>query len=104
MIMRYISHEIRTPLNTVFMGLKYIEAGLVDGTMVVGEAVKSVHDVKAAANVALSVLNAMLMFDKVKQGLLVLELVDVNPYAMLQEVVLGFTIQVQSASSQCIFA
>ena len=94
MFFRYISHEIRTPLNTVFLGLKLVKESLEDGTMGPLEALKEIGEIKAAADVALTVLNDMLMLDKVKAGLLALELTDEEPLAMLKETVEGFNIQV----------
>lgn len=95
MFMRYISHEIRTPLNTVSMGLKVMETELLEGTLDPTKALKYVHEVQTATEVALTVLNDMLMLDKVKDGLLVLELTNEGPYALLRETVDGFNIQVQ---------
>jgi signal transduction histidine kinase len=92
--MRYISHEIRTPLNTVFMGLKLMEKELEDGTLTHAQAMKHVYDIKTAATAALTILNDMLMLDKVKQGLLVLEIAEEDPYAVLTKTVSEFGIQV----------
>ncbi len=91
---RYISHEIRTPLNTVFMGLKLMEKEIEDGSLGPLQALRSVYEVQRAAEAALSVLNNMLMLDKVKQGLLVLELSDNDPYAVVWNTVNEFGIQV----------
>ena len=76
------------------MGLKLIEDGLGDGSMGREEALKSVFEVKAAVDVALVVLNDMLMLDKVKQGLLVLELTDQEPFEIVQKTVSCVNIQV----------
>jgi signal transduction histidine kinase len=92
--LRYISHEIRTPLNTLFMGLKLMEEGIGEGTMGPAEAMNTVQEIKAAAEVALSVLNDMLMLDKVKQGALALELTEEEPYTTVKATVEGFNVQV----------
>ena len=96
MFMRYISHEIRTPLNSVVMGLKLVEEGLEDGSMGRDETLKSVYEVKVAVDVALAVLNDLLMLDKVKQGLLVLELTNQEPFVILRKTVNCFNIQVDN--------
>eukprot|EP01041_Mallomonas_annulata_P042364 gene42364-biopygen32925 len=69
MFMRYISHEIRTPMNTVFVGLKLLENELSGESINFSESLIIVRDVKKAAEVALEVLNDMLLFDKIKGGL-----------------------------------
>jgi signal transduction histidine kinase len=91
---RYISHEIRTPLNIVFMGLKLMEKELQDGTLTHAQAMTHVYDIRAAANAALTILNDMLMLYKVKQGLLVLEITEEDPYMVLKKTVNEFGIQV----------
>ena len=92
---RYISHEMRTPLNTAFLGLNLIIEQLEEGSLGPFEALKSVKEVKTAASVALTILNDMLMLDKVKDGLLVLELSDQEPYNLVQKTVEEFNIQVR---------
>ena len=94
MFMRYISHEIRTPLNTVFMGLKLIEKELADNTLDPTKAITMVFEIKVAAEAALAVLNDLLMLNKVKEGLLVLELTDEDPLTLIKDAVEGFNIQV----------
>ena len=94
MFVRYISHEIRTPMNIVFAGLKLLDLQLKNETINVEESLCLVWDTKGAADVALTVLNDMLMFDKIKTGLLVPELSEEEPCAFIEETVSPFQIQV----------
>ena len=92
--MRYISHEIRTPMNIVFAGLKLLDLQLRNETVDAEDALEAVRDVKVAADVALAVLNDMLLFDKIKAGHLATELSDEEPCAFVEETVSPFQIQV----------
>eukprot|EP01041_Mallomonas_annulata_P042128 gene42128-biopygen6088 len=56
-------------MNTVFVGLKLLENELSGESMNFSESLVIVRDVKKAAEVALEVLNDMLLFDKLKGGL-----------------------------------
>ena len=73
MFMRYISHEIRTPMNTVFVGLKLIQQDLLElikpNNHDIDDILININDTKLAAETALEVLNDMLLFDKISQGM-----------------------------------
>ena len=79
MFMRHVFHGTRTPLNAALMGLKVLEQDLQDSSKSAAEVLKTAHEVKDATNIAESMLDSMLMFDKVKQGLLVLDYTDEDP-------------------------
>ena len=80
---RYISHEIRTPLNTVFLGLEFVTAALTrmprsKGDTSVLPIIDTVSDVFNSCEVAMSILNDLLTFDKMEGGKMTLELEYVN--------------------------
>ena len=95
--MRYISHELRTPLNIVYVGLRLLDKELSEGSLDVQETSVIVSDMKTAADVALTVLNDLLLLDKINQGLLVAELTDRAPIRFIEETVAPFHVQVNEA-------
>ena len=75
---RYISHEIRTPLNTVFLGLEYVTSALKqipiqESQSTLDPIVETVSDVYSSCEVAISILNDLLTFDKIEGGKMTLE-------------------------------
>eukprot|EP01041_Mallomonas_annulata_P008295 gene8295-biopygen4004 len=56
-------------MNTVFVGLKLLEIELSGESINFSELLVIVRDLKQAAEMALEVLNDMLLFDKIKGGL-----------------------------------
>lgn len=69
--MRYISHEVRTPLNTVVMGLRVLHDDL--AAKAYQDCMTTVKDTQESCQIAIGILNEMLLYDKVESGLLVLE-------------------------------
>ena len=80
---RYISHEIRTPLNTVFLGLEFVTSALKRIPSRVGDdsirpVMDTVEDIYNSCEIAMSILNDLLTFDKLDGGKMALELDFVN--------------------------
>ena len=80
---RYISHEIRTPLNTVFLGLEFVTSALKRFPNRVWDdsirpVVDTVEDIYSSCEIAMSILNDLLTFDKLDGGKMALELDFVN--------------------------
>lgn len=80
---RYISHEIRTPLNTVFLGLEFVTSALKKiptqrGDNSVQPVIDTVDDIYSSCEIAMSILNDLLTFDKMEGGKMNLELEYVN--------------------------
>ena len=95
MFIRYISHEIRTPLNTVFLGLKLLQDDFVRSNDDVSR-VETVKDIKESCDIAINILNELLMFDKLESGILKLELKKVSPWTFVNDVIKPFFVQVIS--------
>jgi len=94
MFIRYISHEMRTPLNTAFLGLKLLSDDLRrDGSS--ADRLDTVKDVKESCDIAINILNELLVFDKLQTGLLHLESEHVAPWSFIQDTVKTFYIQVK---------
>ena len=91
--MRYISHEIRTPLSTVFMGLNLLQKEL-GQSKANAKHVGTVKEVKASAEIALGVLNDMLLYDKIEGGIAQLDRSDVRPLSLVKSVMRPFSLQV----------
>eukprot|EP01042_Synura_sphagnicola_P036670 gene36670-biopygen16917 len=96
MFIRYISHEMRTPLNTAFLGLKLLSDDLRrDGSS--ADRLDTVKDVKESCDIAINILNELLVFDKLQTGLLHLESEHVAPWSFIQDTVKTFYIQARAA-------
>lgn len=74
---RYISHELRTPLNAVFLGMNFIKEELKIITPLqkesIGRIVDTVEDVNNCCEIAISILNDLLTFDKLEEGKMMLD-------------------------------
>ena len=105
---RYISHEIRTPLNTVFLGMSYIKGELMGIAPLVSEYVEpildTVNEVNNCCEVALSIVNDLLTFDKLEEGKMNLELKETDVKQYLRETVRPFDIQARDKDISITFA
>ena len=93
---RYVSHEIRTPLNTVFMGLQVLWNDL-HSSAASADILRTVKSLEGACEVAVDILNDLLLFDKLDSGILKLDLSCVPVKQFLIETVDPFRLQVGSA-------
>src|SRR5690348_1775049 len=95
---RHVSHEIRTPLNTTVMGLelskqelhpdkkdKRDESYLLD----------LLSDLNCACNVAVEILNELLLYEKIDGGLVSLETSEQSAWDFVVDVLKVFRIQVR---------
>jgi signal transduction histidine kinase/ActR/RegA family two-component response regulator len=103
---RFISHEIRTPLNTVCMGLELLESDLrnpkaEDDVANKENATKEdvdfwhnvILDIKENTNIAVTILNDMLSYDKLETGTLQLETGTVSIWDLVTRTTNQFQIQ-----------
>ena len=93
MFVRYISHEIRTPLNTVGMGLQVLKEELTE----IGandDILRTVANIENCCEIAVDILNDLLVFDKLDSGILKLELERLNVFEFLTETIHPFFLQV----------
>ena len=91
--MRYVSHEIRTPLNTVSMGLQVLREELTS----IGaseERIQTLTKIESCCEIAVGILNDLLVFDKLDSGILKLDLESLNVSEFLTETVEPFYLQV----------
>ena len=93
MFVRYISHEIRTPLNTVGMGLQVLREDLSSGGTH-PDALRTVTNIETCCEIAVDILNDLLIFDKLDSGILKLELERLNAYEFVVETIHPFYLQV----------
>ena len=95
MFMRYISHEIRTPLNTTFLGMNVLKKELtVEFKNKPHRCFKTLKETQVSCDIAVSILNDMLLYDRVESGLLQLELESISPWSFFKVAVEPFYIQV----------
>mmetsp|Transcript_2763 Transcript_2763/g.4166 ORF Transcript_2763/g.4166 Transcript_2763/m.4166 type:complete len:892 (+) Transcript_2763:64-2739(+) len=66
---RYVSHEIRTPLTIAKLGLQLLdsEIGKLEGS---ADAVQSLQDCISSIDIAVSILNDLLSYEKLESGIL----------------------------------
>jgi len=76
-----MSHEIRTPLNGV-LGMNH----LLGQTALSGEQQHFVRTIEASGRVLLTIINDILDFSRIEAGRLVLEDIDFDPRALVDEV------------------
>lgn len=76
--MRYVSHEIRTPLNITLLGLKYLEDELEkkDSKLLV-DVNDVLEDVKNSCGIAVDILNDLLLYEKLDDGIFTLSMTEV---------------------------
>jgi signal transduction histidine kinase len=89
---RYVSHEVRTPLNTVYLGLQLVideakrNSGVVDVDML-----ESIMD---SCLTSIDILNDLLLYDKLEDGLMMLDKRPENAKMTLERIIQPFTVQV----------
>ena len=98
MFMRYISHEIRTPMSTIKMGLRLLQKELRKSKANAAH-LGTLEDVKTSADIALNILNDMLLYDKIQNGIMKLELSYVRPLTLLRSAIAPFMLQVMYCCS-----
>jgi signal transduction histidine kinase len=102
--LQYISHEIRTPLNTVTMGLTCMREDVeeltdkirpdqLDAQQAVRTMGDTLGDVESSCQAALTILNELLMSDKMESGKLQLEAEHCPPWAIFLETIRPFYVQ-----------
>jgi signal transduction histidine kinase len=85
MFVRYVSHEIRTPLNTVSMGLKLLQSlknptkshhhhhASSSSVFDQNGAFDMVDEIKESCDIAIDILNDLLLYEKLEGGILSLD-------------------------------
>lgn len=110
LFVRYISHEIRTPLNTVHLGLVFLhsdikrllshlsssvrpEASTEVSIIPIKEWAGLVDEIEESAQIAVTVLNDLINYDKVKMGSLSLEASEVHILSSVHNICRLFLVQ-----------
>lgn len=103
---RFISHEIRTPINTIGLGMKFfakqIEDLLIDPSLDVLTRLRSmlelVHDVEQSSEAAIVILNDLINYDKLKGGMLQLEVEEIDIIDHMMSTIRPFKVQAQQVN------
>ncbi len=102
---RYISHEIRTPLNTVVMGLQLVQekfhtcgvVGFYSGNNCSKSDIETMlNEIELSCRVAVDILNDLLLFDKIEEGLVMLQKTPVDLVDCVRQCVGMFQVQVMN--------
>ena len=110
LFVRYVSHEVRTPLSTVAVGLGLIQsqrdelmAHIADNREAVDIA-EQIFDVsdesKEAVDIAVEILNTLLLYEKIEGGLLDLEQTRQPLLALVAKTAKQFSYQCRSSGVQ----
>jgi signal transduction histidine kinase len=71
---RHISHEMRTPMNTVVVGIRLLTESLArKGIPLNDDCFEIITDIRTSCDNALRRLNDILSYDKLKQGIYLIE-------------------------------
>ena len=92
---RYISHEIRTPLNTIGIGLQLAKEQTKKGESV-EELIRLLDDVKLSNDIAVGILDGLLLYDKLDSNMLVVEKQKVSLTSLISDSVSAAQVQVSS--------
>ena len=96
MFMGYISHEIRTPLNTTTLGLNVLKKELLlELKNQHHQCFKTLEDTQKACDIAVTILSDMLLFDKIGDGLLLLDFESISPWQFFKSSIEPFFIEVE---------
>ena len=94
---RYISHELRTPMNAVFLGITFIKDEIRSIppalTEYIGHIYETVDDVNNCCEVAISILNDLLTFDKLEEGKMTVEFEETPIKDYVTDVVKPFRVE-----------
>ena len=95
---RYISHELRTPLNIVYVGINLLQKMEdVDAMKSKNEEkLQTIEEISNSCDLALSTLNALLYFDKLEGGQLIIEPRDMMVTDFIKSAMRPFRKQVVS--------
>jgi len=98
---RYVSHEIRTPMNSAWLGLQLLakEAKKLQQQheeVEMSSFLDLIQDTSHACNIAIDILNDLLLYEKIDGGLMTLETAVVNVQVFVEDVVKSFVLQVSS--------
>ena len=98
--MKYVSHEIRTPLNTVFMGLQLCLKNIRRRNLPCksgdpeAELEQFLVDIQDSCFIAISVLNDLLLYDKMEDGMMHLDKSVIGLRTLLDMCIHPFAVQV----------
>lgn len=99
-VLRYIFHELRTPLNIVSVGVEMLTEDLLGDEMFVGSSLYQkcaslLESVALSCSITLSLVNEMLIYDKIEAGLFTLELENVPLHPFLKSTVEQFFVDAE---------
>ena len=97
---RYISHELRTPLNAVFLGMTFIKEELKNVSplqkVYVERIVDTVEEVDNCCQIAISILNDLLTFDKLEEGKMMLDFEETAVAEYISDAVKPFRVEART--------
>lgn len=101
---RYISHEIRTPLNAAYLGLKVLEKEIAKRKGPFhAEQLCIIRDVVNACDIAVSILNDLLNYDKLEDGTLMIEPKKVLALPFVISAISLFLLQAEEKGVRVVF-
>lgn len=89
--MRYILHEVRSPLSTAVLGLQCL---LSDSGEEPSELYDFIQDCHGSCNVAMNILSDLLLYDKLENDMITLDLAPLNAKQFIIDCIRPFRVQV----------
>jgi signal transduction histidine kinase len=98
---RYVSHEIRTPLNTVFLGLQLLadhleQLSVSTKSTIAVTGMELCDDIKGSCFIAIEILNDLLLYDKIEDGSIIVDLRPLPLSPLIESVISMFQVQVST--------
>ena len=99
-LIRFLSHEIRSPLNAINMGVCIIKKEIDNNKNNIkddnfnNDILSIVDEIENACNTSLDILNDLLTYEKIDEGILVLDLQTVSAFPIVYSSLQSFIIQV----------
>jgi len=100
----HLSHEVRTPLNAAMLGIQYVQETIVNTAVmaIVGYVpmkensgvLAALQDAMESTELAVNVLNEMLLYDRLQSGSVSLEKEDIRIWDFLKEAMKPFLLPV----------
>eukprot|EP00607_Mallomonas_marina_P007586 CAMPEP_0182418402 /NCGR_PEP_ID=MMETSP1167-20130531/2846_1 /TAXON_ID=2988 /ORGANISM="Mallomonas Sp, Strain CCMP3275" /LENGTH=613 /DNA_ID=CAMNT_0024592597 /DNA_START=164 /DNA_END=2005 /DNA_ORIENTATION=- len=100
---RLVSHEIRTPLNIVVQGLKLLHKEM-SKNEIDKNLSEIVSDTQASCDIAVTLLDDLLAYEKLEAGVMVLEKTSVRTMMFLKDAAKPFLIQARQAGVHLYFS
>ena len=89
LFIRLISHELRTPMNSAFLGLDLLSAEMTEKNCS-DDSFHVLYEVKEACEISISLLNNLLLDEKLKNGILLFHKTLVPAFQLVMDITTSY--------------